>query len=919
MDLLKKIIMKMKNIICILLAVIIYGCTEDDIVNKNDEFVVTGSVQTSRTAYHSENGVTKVTWVEGDAISLFTKDSQNLKYSAEQSGEKTTFDGVKFNVTEGDSILALYPYDAYIDKDKIKFSELSAGKLPIVDYQYNLQDHDKGVSAYDYMYSWGVVKNNKLDLQFEHIFAILKITFPLEMIKEGTTVGIRSTEYISFNSEIEYNTKTKEFSGHLLKSVLYFLEKDSLKGDEITISLAILPQTENALIEINNYYKNTFNINSLYVGAVPKGGIQAGHIYHINLKKEKFSSRKEKDIKSLKALYQSTNGDNWNNNSGWFGNNPLHQWYGLNNGEDLLGESIKFDYVASLKLANNNLTGTLPTELTHFMDNLLEIDLADNSMVGKIPQEILEHPRWNEVGWNIIRQKCWEGSFDLSEGSNLYAKDFEAEYLTGEKVMLHELLKKNKVSLLMTGTPKDVYTNMVLSYRNKGFGIIVAHYDAFEESKENTIEEANNYPIKDGIVRLWQNDNFVYSPLGEGMRAMGSTYLLDENGCVIDYYMKNGGLPESFYSDKIDSVLYARLGEPEDHPPFVTEYYTSTDYSRDGEVVVLQKATEGKGIDLVLLGDGFVDKEMETGGVYEQYMKNEIDIFFGYEPYKSLRNRFNIYTVKAVSATAEYADSKSENKVFWGSTDADILEYAKKVPNLNEDEMHVALIIRADDYPTIARSFCVMYDDGSFIAMLYNNDKDIFFGNNKAFTHEVGGHGLAFLLDEYVESGYEKVTFPEDQKASLDYEWSQYGRGANVDWRNDKNTVKWAHFLNDSRYTGEGLGIYEGANLYAYGIYRPTKESMMNSGDGFPFNAPSREQIYKRIMQLSEGEDWKYDYEEFVKFDENGRNTASRSAIKPLTEAERKEYIKNHRPPTFIKGSWRDAAKGKSKIVVPFR
>ena len=50
------------------------------------------------------------------------------------------------------------------------------------------------------------------------------------------------------------------------------------------------------------------------------------------------------------------------------------------------------------------------------------------------------------------------------------------------------------------------------------------------------------------------------------------------------------------------------------------------------------------------------------------------------------------------------------------------------------------------------------------------------------------------------------------------------------------------------------------------------------------------------------------------------RNTASRSAIEPLTEAERREYIKNHRPPTFIKGTWRDAMKnGKSNIVVPLR
>ena len=160
---------------------------------------------------------------------------------------------------------------------------------------------------------------------------------------------------------------------------------------------------------------------------------------------------------------------------------------------------------------------------------------------------------------------------------------------------------------------------------------------------------------------------------------------------------------------------------------------------------------------------------------------------------------------------------------------------------------------------------------------------------------------------------------PEEKKSDLDNVWTNYSRGANVDWRNDASTVKWSHFLNDSRYANEGLGLYEGAYLYGHGAYRPTENSMMRYNT-VPFNAPSREQIYKRIMQLSEGEDWKYNYEEFVKFDENNRNSESRSAIKPLTEAERKEYIKNHRPPTFIKGTWRDAMKnGKSRIVVPLR
>ena len=43
-------------------------------------------------------------------------------------------------------------------------------------------------------------------------------------------------------------------------------------------------------------------------------------------------------------------------------------------------------------------------------------------------------------------------------------------------------------------------------------------------------------------------------------------------------------------------------------------------------------------------------------------------------------------------------------------------------------------------------------------------------------------------------------------------------------------------------------------------------------------------------MKLAYGDDWVYDYEEFVRFDENSRNMESRSVFKLLTEEEQKEY-----------------------------
>ena len=109
------------------------------------------------------------------------------------------------------------------------------------------------------------------------------------------------------------------------------------------------------------------------------------------------------------------------------------------------------------------------------------------------------------------------------------------------------------------------------------------------------------------------------------------------------------------------------------------------------------------------------------------------------------------------------------------------------------------------------------------------------------------------------------------------------------------------------------VSIYQGAWFYPYDLWRASENSVMNTDYSW-FNAPSREAIYKRIMELSEGEGWKYDYEEFVKYDEINRN-ASRSVKNPSQQ----KKLKKHTPPTFIKGSWKDAMKGKGNVVVPLR
>ena len=380
----------------------------------------------------------------------------------------------------------------------------------------------------------------------------------------------------------------------------------------------------------------------------------------------------------------------------------------------------------------------------------------------------------------------------------------------------------------------------------------------------------------------------------------------DNENQVALVYIVNGRTPEDGFEAgnvyEIDTT-----GGPDEN------IYKSSDYSQDGKSFTIQEATEGKGIDLIFLGEGFVDKDMADGGKYERRMQEAADKLFELEPYKSFRNRFNIYGVKVVSPTAEFIEG-AEKRI--NENDSIAFHYAEKYKADVPENARMMIVVVYNTNYYVDRSYCAMYSSGDFVA--YNMTMP-----DNTLIHEVGGHGIAKLADEYVEDGYESVTLPEEEKQWLDaYHAHEWGWYSNVDYNSTSSTVRWSRLLNDSRYDNDGLGIFEGAYTYGLGIYRPSDDSMMRHNIPW-FNAASREIIYKAIMTLSEGEGWTYDYETFAAYDIiNRSSTGGRSAVKQPSLQEKNEMREKHRKPVFIKGSLRDAARRSSSennYTVPLR
>ena len=303
------------------------------------------------------------------------------------------------------------------------------------------------------------------------------------------------------------------------------------------------------------------------------------------------------------------------------------------------------------------------------------------------------------------------------------------------------------------------------------------------------------------------------------------------------------------------------------------EPYSSTDYSRDGELVQLQTATVGSGYNLILLGDGFVDKDMKPGGWYEQRAKKAIEYLWGYEPFKSLKNRFNVYAMKAVSENNFYGNRESHRRLTYN--DGWDYKYLYEVRHDFCDDLINNLGLPNCIYIVFCNTEQLTFRShagpGHWVVMGEGVDSGGFPG---VLAHEMG-HAVGHLGEEYGWSDLNPLP-TDEEKANLDALHSN-GYYVNVAWRNNPEEVPWAHFLKDSRYSAEGLGVFLGAGGdNGHGYYRPSDSSIMRTETAPAFNAPSREAIYKFVMKATEGDGWSYDYETFVAFDAPGRRQAAR-------------------------------------------
>ena len=551
--------------------------------------------------------------------------------------------------------------------------------------------------------------------------------------------------------------------------------------------------------------------------------------------------------------------------------------------------------LADLHVEGNAFTGTVPDSWARLGTGLVILEeFADewvpDSFVNSADADYLVNMYLMQADYRTTPVSV--GDYDVTA---YWPRRDIKDVITGKTIPFKQIVSDNKVTVLLNWATWCPFSKVLMpslkrmyeKYHADGLEIIAAF-------NADSPTEDSGMPLKDVLLEKgyekWYNFNlWDFSAYEWTLWCCGGTpaaTVVDNRGIIMtssrrnvtDHARNRFGYPASTDLIPILEEIFGPLDEEDD--------YSSTDYSQDGEVVTLQEATVGNGINIVFMGDAYVDRDMGPNGLYVDVMRQSMEQFFKIEPYKTFRNRFNVYAVKVVSKNEKTGEGYStafgvqitSNSISINPSGNDkCYEYALKVPTIKDKKNLTIGVIVNSRYDRGITDMSLSNQSGVGYYGACSNDPDAF---GHTLRHEVGGHAFAFLADEYYT---QSLSPSQDYIKDANTRYEEYGWYSNIDFTDNPTKVKWSVFLSDERYKDE-VGIFEGGANFKKGVYRPTYDSMMNTTIDY-YNAPSRWAIYKRIMELS-GEEASFD--KFLEYDavNRGNKQSSASRTRSIVEWE---------------------------------
>lgn len=441
------------------------------------------------------------------------------------------------------------------------------------------------------------------------------------------------------------------------------------------------------------------------------------------------------------------------------------------------------------------------------------------------------------------------------------------------------------------GVAKDNFTvevpaQSVTRYKTESgwsdFRRIAAHYDfSVSRDRVRTLNAAESRTL---ILRAPANFNWsieskpdwVTVTPASGTGKADITVSVKEMARTTDQFEVNEGTFTSptykKYAGRSGEIVF-RLEDKDYTCTLDVEQYDA-DYS-DGEVMTLNTATKGPGIDIVFIGDGYDAKDIAKG-TFKQNTEDGFKHFFGIEPYSTYKDYFNVYAVvsksddSGIGTVNTVIDTKfgsyfTQNRIKAPAADK-CFKWAKRADaSMDLSKSLVIMLMNTSTYEGVT----MMYGDGSAIACCPVSTDAYPYDFRGIIQHEAGGHGFGKLGDEYIYhnafiqtcnciDGCEHPQGDDDTMTSYGI-YKSKGWYKNLSMTADAKQVPWAHLIYHKNYSDK-VDMYEGGYMHTRGVYRSEATSCMNNNIPY-YSAISRQAIVERIKAYA-GE--AFDFDDFV-------------------------------------------------------
>lgn len=231
-----------------------------------------------------------------------------------------------------------------------------------------------------------------------------------------------------------------------------------------------------------------------------------------------------------------------------------------------------------------------------------------------------------------------------------------------------------------------------------------------------------------------------------------------------------------------------------------------------------------KCIHIAFLAEGYTPNEMN---VFLKDARIATDAIFAHEPFKSMKDRFNIIAVKAPS---EDSGTSIPSQKIWKNTALkshfDTFYSSRYLTTLNLKDLHNWLA--GTPYEHIIILVNTKEYGGGGILNSYNLAMTHHPAYKAVVVHEFG-HSFAGLADEYAYDFETIHMYPHNIEP-----WEQ----------NITTKVNFASKWEDMLQTDKTLGLYEGAGYSLTGVYRPAKHCRMRDNE-----TPDFCNVCKRALQ----------------------------------------------------------------------